>query len=229
MQRVKVKICGLQEESHVRAAAAAGADFVGLVFAPSSRRVTPERAEQLRQSLRGFEKPPAVVGVFVNESADAVNAIAERCALDFVQLSGDEGIDYCETIVRPVIKTLRVFTATTPDDIMCRIEVFRRTRSPQSVAFLLDTGEGGARGGTGRRFDWRLAREVSAQCPVLVAGGLAPATVGDLVSEVCPYGVDVSSGVERNGSKDPTLIQAFVDAVRRAEQEMHDAENSIAR
>ncbi len=229
MSRVTVKICGLQDEAHIRAAAAAGADCIGLVFARSRRRVTPERAEQLRQALQGLEKRPAVAGVFVNESSEVVNAIAERCGLDLVQLSGDEGGDYVETMVRPVIKTVRVFPETTINDIRCLISTMRRAGSPQPISFLLDTGEAGAHGGTGRTFDWRLAREVSAFCPVLVAGGLDPTTVGRLVSEVHPHGVDVSSGVERNGTKDPTLIQAFVDAVRRAEQEIDDADNGSSR
>lgn len=224
MQRVKVKICGLQEEAHMLAAAAAGADYVGLVFAPSRRRVTPERAERLTEALRGLQSRPALVGVFVNESSDVVNAIAARCGLDLVQLSGDEGIDYCERMVRPVIKTVRVFPATTKRDIERQIAAVSRGGALQSVSFLLDTGAE-ARGGTGRTFDWRLAREVSAFCPVLVAGGLDSVIVGSLVAEVHPHGVDVSSGVERNGRKDPTLIRAFVDAVRKAEQEIDDEDN----
>ncbi len=227
MQRVKVKICGLLEEEHLLAAAAAGADYVGLVFAPSKRRIDPVMAEHLRQVLARLDNAPSVVGVFVNELWADVNAIAERCGLDIVQLSGEEDSDYCEKMVRPVIKTIRVFPTTTIDDIAQQIGAIRRHRGLQSVSFLLDTG-GETRGGTGRAFDWRLAREVSAFCPVLVAGGLDPLVVRGLVSRVRPLGVDVSTGVERDGRKDTTLIRAFVDAVREAEQENDNGDNNAS-
>jgi phosphoribosylanthranilate isomerase len=217
MPRVKVKICGLQEERHMRAAAEAGADYVGMVFAPSRRRVTPEQAEHLRKSLDEFETRPAVVGVFVNEAAAVVNALAARCRLDFVQLSGDEDSDYCERMTRPVIKSLRVYPATTTPDIERQMATISRGGVIQSISFLLDTGDVGLRGGTGRSFDWRVASEISALRPVMVAGGLDAVTVRSLVREVRPFGVDVSSGVERDGGKDATLIRAFVDAVREAE------------
>jgi phosphoribosylanthranilate isomerase len=228
MHRVKVKICGLQEEAHMIAAAEANADYVGMVFAPSRRRVTPERAECLRQTLNGMRTRPLVVGVFVNESSDVVNAIAERCRLDLVQLSGDEGCDYCAEMVRPVIRAIRVFPVTTKRDIDDEIAVFRHAVTPQPVRFLLDTGSLGMRGGTGQVFDWRVARQVSESYPVMVAGGLDVGNIGGLVAQVHPYAVDVSSGVELGGRKDSSLIQAFVDAVRKAEKEIQNADESPA-
>ncbi|TFH34023.1 MAG: phosphoribosylanthranilate isomerase [Dehalococcoidia bacterium] len=225
MHRVKVKICGLQEEGHMAAAAEAGADYVGMVFAPSRRQVTPEKAERLRHTLDGLRTRPAVVGVFVNESPELVNSIAERCGLDLVQLSGDESSDYCTMIVRPIIRTIHVFPGTTRRDIKDQMGAFRRDGTLQSVSFLLDTGSRGMGGGTGQTFDWRVAREVAESYPVMVAGGLEPDNVGSLVAEVHPHGVDVSSGVERDGRKDSSLIRAFVDAVRRAEKEIEDADN----
>ena len=228
MRRMKVKMCGLQEEEHVVAAAEAGADYVGLVFAPSRRQVTLEKAERLRLALDGLRARPAVVGVFVDESPQRVNAVARRCRLDLVQLSGDESVDYCARMVLPIMKVIRVFPGNTMQDIENQINALlcARTRSP--VTFLLDTGNDGARGGTGQTFDWRIAREVSASHPVMVAGGLDASSVGRLVSVVRPYGVDVSSGVERDGRKDSLLIRAFVDSVRKAEQEIDHAEDITA-
>jgi len=228
MHRVKVKICGLREEEHMVAAAEAGADYVGLVFAPSRRQVTLEKAERLRLALDGLRTRPAVVGVFVDESPQQVNAIAGRCGLDLVQLSGDESVDYCARMVLPIMKVIRVFPGNTMQDIENQINALlcATTRSP--VTFLLDTGNDGARGGTGQTFDWRIAREVSASHPVMVAGGLDASSVGRLVSVVRPYGVDVSSGVERDGRKDSLLIRAFVDSVRKAEQEIDHAEDITA-
>ncbi len=219
MQRVKVKICGLQEEVHVRAAAEAGADYVGLVFAPSRRRVTPRQAARLTSSLRDMPSRPVVVGVFVNETCQQVNAIVEQCGLDMVQLSGDEGADYCARVARPIIKTIRVFPGTTKSSLKRRIQEILQGQPLESVSFLLDTGGEEVYGGTGRTFDWCVAREVAVSHPVIVAGGLDPTSVGELLEEMHPYGVDVSSGVERDGRKDSTLIRAFVRAVRKVEQE----------
>jgi len=229
MHRVKVKICGLQEEEHVVAAAEAGADYVGLVFAPSRREVTPERAERLRLVLDGLRARPSVVGVFVDESPQRVNAVARLCRLDLVQLSGDESADYCAMMELPVIKAIRVFPGTTMQDIAKRMDALMGAATLQPVTFLLDTGSDAARGGTGQTFDWRIAREVSASHPVMVAGGLDTSSVGRLVCAIRPYGVDVSSGVERGGRKDSLLIRAFVDTVRKTEQEIGNAEDITAR
>lgn len=229
MHRAKVKFCGLQEEAHMVAAAEAGADYVGLVFAASRRQVTPERAERLRSALDCLPTRPAVVGVFVNESPQRVNAIADRCRLDFVQLSGDESGDYCARMALPIMKAIRVFPGATMQDIENRMEALVCAATVQPVTFLLDTGSDGAWGGTGQMFDWRIARDVAASHPVMVAGGLDASSVGRLVSLVRPYGVDVSSGVEKDGRKDSLLIRAFVDSVRKAEQEIDNAEDVTAR
>jgi phosphoribosylanthranilate isomerase len=228
MRRVKVKICGLQEEAHVVEAAAVGADYVGLVFAESRRRVTPERAERLRMALDGLQYRPAVVGVFVNESPALVNAIVQRCRLDFVQLSGDESVGYCALMTRPILKTIRVFDGTTTRDIENQVEELTATAARVPVTLLLDTGSVVVRGGSGRTFDWSIARDVAVRHPVLVAGGLDSATVGHLVAVARPYGVDVSSGVETGGTKDTAKIRAFMEAVRKAEEEIENAEDITA-
>jgi len=229
MHRVKVKICGLQEVEHMVVAAEAGADYVGLVFAPSRRQVTPAKAERLRLALDGLRTRPAVVGVFVDESPQQVNAIAGRCRLDVVQLSGDESGDYCARIQLPVIKAIRVFPGNTMQDIENRMSALLCAATRQPVTFLLDTGNDRARGGTGQTFDWHIAREISVSHPVMVAGGLDASNARLLVSAIRPYGVDVSSGVERGGRKDSVLIRAFVDSVRKAEQEIDNAEDITAR
>jgi phosphoribosylanthranilate isomerase len=128
----------------------------------------------------------------------------------------------------PVIKSIRVYPGTTMQDIENRMRAFLCAATLQPATFLLDTGSDGAWGGTGQTFDWRIAREVSASHPVMVAGGLDASSVGHLVSAVCPYGVDVSSGVERDGRKDSLLIRAFLDSVRKAEQEIDHAEDITA-
>ncbi|MFC1929629.1 phosphoribosylanthranilate isomerase [Chloroflexota bacterium] len=213
----RIKICGLSEIEHALAASETGADFLGMVFAPSQRQVSPEKALMLTETILNLPRHPALVGVFVNSPAQEVNRIASYCHLDRVQLSGEETWQYCQEIERPVIKVLHVTPNMKSREVIAEIESGIKLCRKQDPLFLLDTHASGAYGGTGQTFDWQLAREVSARFPVLVAGGLNPANVGALISEVQPWGVDVSSGVETNGRKDISKIKAFIAAVRKAE------------
>jgi phosphoribosylanthranilate isomerase len=212
-----IKICGLSEIESAIAAGKAGADFLGLVFASSRRQVSPEKALPIVEAVDNLKPCPEIVGVFVNSPAKEINRIADYCRLDRVQLSGDESWQYCREIERPVIKVIHITAATEVDQVLNEIETGYRSGLKYDPVCLLDTGVGDDYGGTGQTFNWQLAGGVSARFPVIVAGGLTPANVGQLVREVHPWGVDVSTGVETNGRKDIAKIVAFIEAVRSAE------------
>lgn len=217
----QVKICGISEIEQALATAQAGADYLGLVFTQSTRQISPQKAARIVFETKKLTKPPQIVGVFVHSPTNDVNFIAESCKLDMVQLSGDESWEYCLSIKKPIIKAIHVFIGTTTEQITDEIKKGYTYMAADNLKFLLDSKVKGTYGGTGQAFDWKVAREVSLKYPVLVAGGLDPNNVGQMVREVKPWGVDVSSGVETGGKKDLQKIQLFI---QRAKHLLHDSE-----
>jgi phosphoribosylanthranilate isomerase len=212
----RIKICGLSDIEHALAAADAGADYLGLIFAESRRRVSPEQALEIVKAVRELTHPPEVVGVFAGSPAAEVNSIARACRLDRVQLSGDETYEYCRDIDFPIFKVIHVHKGSSAAEIIGEITHGYKIMAGKEITFLLDSSSGSAYGGTGQTFDRQIAKEVSGRFPVIIAGGLTPENVGDLVKEMNPYGVDVSSGVETDYRKDSAKITAFIKAVRSA-------------
>jgi phosphoribosylanthranilate isomerase len=193
-----VKICGITRREDARAALDAGARALGFVFWPKSPRfIDPYRARAIVATL-----PPFVtaVGLFVNQPGEYVTGVASLVKLGAVQLHGDESIAFAETIRYPLIKAL-----TLRDDIR---------RWPGRATVLLDAHDPEQRGGTGRTIDWSAAAVVAARRPILLAGGLTPENVAEAVARVRPFGIDVSSGVEKApGIKDHHKIKALFEAV----------------
>ncbi|MFH1022082.1 MAG: phosphoribosylanthranilate isomerase [Planctomycetota bacterium] len=207
---VRVKICGITSPADAAAAADAGADAVGLVFAESPRRVTPARARAIVAELPPFV---AAVGVFVNASPDDILRAADELNLAAVQLHGDEPPNLAE------------YLRARSDGRIALIKAFR-PRDPRGLAplrdfpadaMLLDGWNDRARGGTGAKADITLARRAAKMIPRLIlAGGLTPANVAATVRAVRPWAVDVSSGVERSpGRKDAAHMKRFVANAKR--------------
>ena len=197
-----VKICGITQLEDAEAAVAAGAGAIGFIFWPQSPRfIDPHRARVIAAALPPFVTP---VGVFVNQPLDYVNGVASLVRLGVVQLHGDETPQFASAVTRPVMKAVSIGSADT-------------RLWPARVRLLLDVHDPLARGGTGRTIDWAAAAELASQRQVVLAGGLKPENVADAVARVRPYGIDVSSGVERSpGIKDHQRLRALFEAVHDA-------------
>jgi len=200
----EVKICGICDADAARVAADAGADLIGFHFCSSLRRVTPEEARAIVGTLDHLARRPRLVGVFIDQTEAEVGEVAEFVGLDAVQLHGSEAPGFRST--RPIIKALKVQDGRVPDP------------EPWPDPVLLDSWSADQRGGTGRTWDWAAARELLARRRVILAGGLNPGNVGEVVRACRPFGVDVSSGVEAGiRVKDPDRVRGFVQAVRDAD------------
>ncbi|MBY0311405.1 MAG: phosphoribosylanthranilate isomerase [Phycisphaerales bacterium] len=206
--RTRVKICGITDEEGVLAACDAGADAVGFVFHPKSRRfIDPEEAFELVAYL-----PPFVssIGLYVDATVERFSDIEEICPTDRVQLHGNESDDVVRRCGPGVIKAVRF----DPDTIAK--ELSRWDGIDEVDAILID----GSAGGEGTSFDWtKLADHTHLTTkPIILAGGLTPQNVGEAIRTIRPYAVDVSSGVESEpGVKDRDLIEAFCKAVQSAD------------
>lgn len=216
-RRHLVKICGLREPAHAAVAAEAGADLIGFIFAPARRRVTTDAARACIEAARRAapDRPILAVGVFVNATGGEITAIAGEAGLDVAQLHGDETPQFVAALPLPAIKALRPLPRCGVDEAIADID--RHTSAARSpVGFLIDGYTPTSLGGAGEQADWRLATEVNAVHPILLAGGLSPENVGAAIRQVAPLGVDVSSGVEIDGVKSETRIREFIREAREA-------------
>ena len=200
MTGTKIKLCGLSRSRDIRAANALKPEFVGFVFAPRSRRyVSPQQAKTLKSLL---SPEIQAVGVFVDEEAERVAELLDSGVIDLAQLHGTEDNGYIRRLRaltdQPVIQAFRV---RSEEDV-------RRAADSGADHILLDAGAG-----TGTVFDWGLLRQI--RRPYFLAGGLGPGNVERALELLHPYAVDISSGIETEGVKDPEKMAAFLAAVRK--------------
>ena len=218
MNRTRIKICGLTRKEDIRTVVSAGADALGFVLYPRSPRYVPaHKVAELTAELPPFV---STVGLFVNADIDDVLAVVETTHLSLLQFHGDETPDWCAEVADatniPFIRVFRVKPDTTADDLL-QYERIYRNASPYFKGLLLDTWTD-AYGGAGKVFNWTLvSKEIGPR--VVLSGGLSAQNVAGAVSLMRPFAVDVSSGVEAaKGIKDAEKIQAFITAVRKADE-----------
>lgn len=201
---VRVKICGITNEADARHALDCGADALGFVFADSPRKISVKQATAVIRSLGPWV---VTVGVFVNESLSTIKRIARACRLSAVQLHGDETPGLIRKL-RP-LKVIKVFRVSSKNDVL-------HWRDYPADAFQLDTKTEGRFGGTGKSFDWTIATALKTGRPLILSGGLNPQNIRQAVLKTHPYGVDVSSGVERfPGKKDASKVREFITNAKK--------------
>lgn len=198
-----VKICGITNLDDALFASEAGADALGFVFYKKSpRHIEPEKARDIIKRL-----PPFVttVGVFADQTETEIKAIISETNIDIAQLHGEEPPEFCERLGKRVIKAIRVRS----------MESLTEIKTYKACALLLDTYDKNLKGGTGRIFNWEIAREARIFNKIIIAGGLTPENVADAIKVAQPYAVDVSSGVEKEkGVKEHQKIKAFIEKVK---------------
>lgn len=223
----RAKICGIRTLEAGRAAVAGGADYLGFnFFAGSKRAITPAAAGAIIQTLRAEGAACGMVGLFVNAGPAEIEATAAIASLDIVQLSGHEPAEALAASRLPVVKTVHLAPGAEPAAVLATLDAYLAAADHlpvwphgERLTFLLDVAVPGHYGGTGQTADWALAAELAAIRPCGLAGGLTPGNVVAAIAQTRPWLVDVSSGVETDGAKDPTKIGAFLTATRGALQE----------
>lgn len=207
----KVKICGIKTLQEAQYACDHGAWAIGEVFAPSPRRISIEDALRINRQL---DNSVLKIGVFVDESIERVNHVADTCGLDMVQLHGNETPDYVKQINKPVLKSIAVRGPVTINFL----------KPWQAWGYIFDAPRPAgakANGGNGVTFPWEWLDAIKGRQDVFLAGGLTVQNVDSAIRRVLPGGVDVSSGVEDfRGDKDAEKIAAFMAQVRETDRDM---------
>mgnify|MGYP001393572772 CR=1 FL=1 len=208
-----IKICGVKETEHALAAAEAGATHIGFNFAASKRYVEPEQARRCIDVVKSAFPQVMTVGLFVDAPMSDILAVSEASGIDHLQLHGPLDPAMIERLPLPVWPVMRTMPGEQVNTIERR---FALLQTSGVEALLLDAYHPTLAGGTGLLADWAFAADTARRLPIILAGGLNPGNVGDAIRQVRPLGVDVASGVERDGRKNAELIRAFITSARAA-------------
>jgi phosphoribosylanthranilate isomerase len=195
----RVKICGITNRGDAEDALCFGADAIGFVFAQSPRQISVNDAKKISRAVGPWM---TTVGVFVNENERNILRIASECRLSVIQLHGDEPASELHRL-KPY-KVIKAFRILEKEDL-------NKTKGYNADAYLFDTKVSDVYGGSGKSFDWALLRSTRVPKPYIVSGGLTPQNVKTVIRILSPYGVDVSSCVEKSpGKKDTKLVKRFI-------------------
>ena len=213
----KFKICGLRDLENTVLASNCGAEMLGFVFVSGVRReISLPAARKIMVDYRELvgSNASALVGLFANQSVNFVNRVIDTCGLDYAQLCGDEPPEYWDNVNSDVIRQVKIpigrdFEATTRK---AKEEI--ETVLENGAIPILDRMETGHLGGTGKSFNWGIAANIPKGSKFILAGGLTPSNVAEAISIANPWMVDVSTGVETEGDKDPYKIKCFSNAIK---------------
>ena len=221
-----IKICGITNEADAVGISNLGADALGFILSTDSpRRVDVRKAKKVMHVLRSEEiaakNKVSIVGVFVNEEANRVLDAADELALDYIQLSGDEDIEYIRKIKIMLSKGIKIIkTVRIKDDAGLAEGIFRKIQSLKGLAdfLLVDTFKKELYGGTGKSFKWDITKDWGLELPIILSGGLNSENVRQAINLVKPFGVDASSRLEiYPGKKDLEKVKKFIEIVRASQ------------
>ncbi len=219
-KNLKVKICGITNLEDALVAIEAGADYLGFILYPPSKRAIDERKTQkLVSELRAQINCPVLVGVFVNETAEKIDRVLANCQLDLAQLSGDETPNMVADPESPIYgRSYKALRPQSQEEADAEAEWFLAPDDEALPSLLVDAYDPHLYGGSGKTADWSVAANLAKKTErLMLAGGLNPNNVAAAVRQVSPFAVDVASGVEaRPGKKDHTLVKAFISAAKYA-------------
>jgi phosphoribosylanthranilate isomerase len=219
MIKTKIKFCGITSvEDYLFINDLIDVNLIGMIFTNKSPRCL--SIESANKILKSTKRQKSIVGIFMDQSEDAINNILKEVDLDILQFHGDETLDFCKSFNKPFIKTLHITDQSF---------LYNSDFNKNANYFLLDTSIDNKHGGTGKKFDWDLLSknitisDLMNNSSCFVAGGLNPSNVSELIIRHKPYGIDVSSGIESSiGKKDHLLMKKFIENVRISEKENYE-------
>ena len=208
----KLKICGLKEIDNVLTAIDSNVDYLGFIFVPNSKRqITSQKAKNIIQNIK-LQRPnlnQKFVAVFANQTTEEISNIISDCDFDMAQLCGNENESFWSEVPTTIIKQIKIDDSVPLNKFLNKVEFEIEKINKNGHLALLDKKIKGIQGGGGEKFNWEIAKILTKNHEFILAGGLTPKNIKSAITSVKPWGVDVSSGVETNNTKDNNKISDF--------------------